>query len=107
MGARALAARSGVARLIARRSRVTRSRPNRAGEAFDDLAPITQAGGSPNDLVCRYEQDTGSHLKKRTCTTRAVRDEQEKAARETMARAGTDQDTRNTMSRAQSSPTTR
>ena len=65
------------------------------------------AGGSPNDLLCKYEQDTGSHLKKRVCTTRAVREEQQKAARETMARAGANQDNRAAMSRAQNSPSAR
>ena len=41
---------------------------------------------SPNQLMCRYEQETGSHIKKRTCATRAVREEQARRDQENLNR---------------------
>jgi len=68
------------------------------------FAPLSaRAGDPPSALVCTYQQDIGSHLKKRTCTTQSARVEQQKAARDSVARAGANQDTRAAMSGAQAS----
>ena len=34
------------------------------------------SSGSSNEMICRYEQETGSHIKKRSCATRAAREQQ-------------------------------
>jgi hypothetical protein len=38
------------------------------------------------EMVCRYEQSTGSHIKKRSCATRAAREEQAKRDQKEMER---------------------
>jgi hypothetical protein len=40
----------------------------------------------PDDIVCTYEQSTGSHIKKRTCMTRGQRAERAQRDREMLDR---------------------
>ena len=40
-----------------------------------------------SDVVCTYEQSTGSHIKKRNCMTRSQRAERAERDREAMERA--------------------
>jgi hypothetical protein len=46
-------------------------------------APVERA----DDIVCTYEQSTGSHIKKRTCMTRGQRAERAQRDREMLERA--------------------
>ncbi len=52
--------------------------------------PILARNENPNDRVCRYEQETGSHLRTRVCRTRAeieaTRLETQKALRDMSTR---------------------
>ena len=70
--------------------------------AFVAGAAPALAAESPNDLICTYDQDTGSHIKKRICTTRAVRDAQQKQGRDTLNRAANTQSNQAQMQRTAS-----
>lgn len=50
------------------------------------IAETASSGGSSNDMVCHYEQETGSHIKKRSCATRAEREDQAKRDQKEMQR---------------------
>ena len=49
---------------------------------------------SDNGLVCRYEQETGSHIKRRTCETHGQVEERAKNDKDMVKRAANSQDTR-------------
>src|SRR5438067_8278019 len=60
---------------------------------------------SSNDVVCRYDQqDTGSHIRHRTCETRASADERRQHDRDTLERAAASQNTQGAMSRMSKNP---
>lgn len=48
--------------------------------------PAKPAKGSPDEIVCRYEEETGSMLAKRKCHTRADWDAMTAASQEAMSR---------------------
>lgn len=61
-----------------------------AGVAFS--AQAAQAAKKPqpaprgDDLICTYEQPVGTHIKRRTCATRADRDERARKDQEALQR---------------------
>ena len=48
--------------------------------------PAKPAKGSPEEVICRYEEETGSMLAKRKCHTRADWDAMTAASQEAMSR---------------------
>jgi hypothetical protein len=60
--------------------------------AAADAAPRHGAGKSPNDMICREQEVSGSRLDvRRVCMTRLQWDEQRRDARESVERAQTQQ----------------
>jgi hypothetical protein len=53
-------------------------------------APVPEAAAAPEDeIVCRYEKPTGSHMRVKVCRTRAQIEEAAREARRAMGEART------------------
>jgi hypothetical protein len=46
------------------------------------------AEAAPDDVICTYEHSVGSHLKRRTCATRAQRNERARQDQDSVKRVG-------------------
>ena len=50
--------------------------------------PLANNTGSPDEMVCRRERVTGSHMTVRTCRTRAQADAEQRGAQEFLRQVG-------------------
>ena len=50
--------------------------------------PLANNTGSPDEMVCRRERVTGSHITVRTCRTRAQADAEQRGAQEFLRQVG-------------------
>ncbi len=50
--------------------------------------PIVANAGSPDELICRTQRVTGSHMPVRVCRTRAQMEEERREAQEILRRTG-------------------